>query len=155
MAGSPQPHTLRNRLTWLTVFRTVAVSLSLVAFAVRVFLQPVQEPSHGDMLSFAVIGLVYLFTLVYGLMLRGGWADRLAAVVQVVGDLLIASVLVFLTGVGDSPFTFLYLLAVIGASILLDGRGALLAALASALTYSLLLVAVRSRWLVSPTGWGI
>ncbi|ATB42563.1 PAS domain-containing sensor histidine kinase [Cystobacter fuscus] len=154
MAGSPQPHTLRNRLTWLTVFRTVAVSLSLVAFAARVFLQPVQEPSHGDMLSFAVIGLVYLFTLVYGLMLRGGWADRLAAVVQVVGDLLIASVLVFLTGVGDSPFTFLYLLAVIGASILLDGRGALLAALASALTYSLLLVAVRSRWLVSPTGGG-
>jgi two-component system, NtrC family, sensor histidine kinase PilS len=150
LAEPPQPHALRTRLVWLAVFRTVAVSLSLVAVAVRLFLQPLEEPSGVDMLSFAVIGLVYLFTLVYGLMLRGGWADRLAAVVQVVGDLLVASVLVFVTGVGDSPFTFLYLLAVIGASILLDGRGALVCAGASALSYALLLVAVKLRWLESP-----
>ncbi|MET0402881.1 MAG: ATP-binding protein [Cystobacter sp.] len=136
------------------MFRTVAVSLSLVAFAVRAFLQPLDEPSQGDMVSFAVIGLVYLFTLVYGLMLRGGRADRQAAVVQVVGDLLIASLLVFLTGVGDSPFTFLYLLAVIGASIVLDGRGALLAAFASSGAYALLLLAVKSDWLASPVPMG-
>jgi len=154
LAAPPQPHALRTRLLWLTVFRTVAVSLSLVAVAARLFLQPLEEPSGVDMLSFAVIGLVYLFTLVYGLMLRGGWADRIAAVVQVVGDLLVASVLVFLTGVGDSPFTFLYLLAVIGASIVLDGRGALVAAGGSALAYALLLVAVKLQWLESPLGVG-
>ena len=154
LADPPQPHALRTRLVWLTVFRTVAVSLSLVAVAVRLFLQPLEEPSGVDMLSFAVIGLVYLFTLVYGLMLRGGWADRMAAVAQVVGDLLVASVLVFLTGVGDSPFTFLYLLAVIGASILLDGRGALVCAGASAFSYALLLVSVKLGWLESPWGSG-
>nr|WP_239577566.1 ATP-binding protein [Archangium primigenium] len=141
-------------MVWLAVFRTVAVSLSLVAVAVRLFLQPLAEPSGADKLTFTVIGLVYLFTLVCGLMLRGGWAVRLAAVVQVVGDLLVASVLVLLTGVGDSPLTFLYLLAVIGASIVLDGRGALVAAGASALAYSLLLVAVRARWLEAPSGMG-
>lgn len=145
---------LRTRLVWLTVFRTVAVSLSFVAVAARLLLQPLEEPSSGDKLSFAVIGLIYLFTLVYGLMLRGGRADRIAAVVQVVGDLLIASVLVFLTGVGDSPFTFLYLLAVIGASIVLDGRGALVAAGASTLAYALLLVAVKLQWLEPPLGVG-
>ncbi|PTL78637.1 PAS domain-containing sensor histidine kinase [Vitiosangium sp. GDMCC 1.1324] len=136
------------------MFRTVAVSLSLVAVAARLLLQPLEEPSRVDTLSFAVIGLIYLSTLVYGLMLRGGRADRVAAVVQVVGDLLIASVLVFLTGVGDSPFTFLYLLAVIGASILLDGMGALLAAGASALAYASLLVAVKLRWLEPPLAVG-
>ncbi|MCY1081152.1 ATP-binding protein [Archangium sp. miwbw1] len=118
-------------------------------------MQPmVEEPSRVDTLSFSVIGLVYLFTLVYGLMLRGGRADRVAAVMQVVGDLLIASVLVFLTGVGDSPFTFLYLLAVIGASMLLDGRGALLAAGAGAIAYASLLVAVKLQWLEPPLGVG-
>ncbi|HYO60032.1 two-component system sensor histidine kinase NtrB [Archangium sp.] len=136
------------------MFRTVAVSLSLVAVAARLLMQPLEEPTRVDTLSFAVIGLVYLFTLVYGLMLRGGRADRVAAVVQVVGDLLIASVLVFLTGVGDSPFTFLYLLAVIGASILLDGRGALFAAGAGALAYALLLSAVKLQWLEPPLGVG-
>jgi two-component system sensor histidine kinase PilS (NtrC family) len=155
LAAPPQADALRTRLVWLTVFRTVAVSLSLVAVAARLLMQPlVEEPSRVDTLSFAVIGLVYLFTLVYGLMLRGGRADRVAAVVQVVGDLLIASVLVFLTGVGDSPFTFLYLLAVIGASILLDGRGALLAAGAGAIAYASLLVAVKLQWLEPPLGVG-
>ncbi|HEX5748708.1 MAG TPA: ATP-binding protein [Archangium sp.] len=155
LAAPPQADALRTRLVWLTVFRTVAVSLSLVAVVARLLMQPlVEEPSRVDTLSFTVIGLVYLFTLVYGLMLRGGRADRVAAVVQVVGDLLIASVLVFLTGVGDSPFTFLYLLAVIGASIVLDGRGALLAAGAGAIAYGSLLMAVRLRWLEPPLGVG-
>lgn len=154
LAAPPEADALRTRLVWLTVFRTVAVSLSLVAVAARLLLQPVEEPSRVDTLSFAVIGLVYLFTLVYGLMLRGGRADRAAAVLQVVGDLLIASVLVFLTGVGESPFTFLYLLAVIGASILLDGRGALVAAAASAAAYALLLVAVKLQWLEPPLAVG-
>ena len=112
----------------------------------------VEEPSRVDTLSFAVIGLVYVFTLVYGLMLRGGRVDRVAAVVQVAGDLVIASVLVFLTGVGDSPFTFTYLLAVISASILLDGRGALVSAAVGALAYASLLVAVKYGWLESPMG---
>ena len=84
LAAPPEADALRTRLVWLTVFRTVAVSLSLVAVAARLLMQPlVEEPSRVDTLSFAVIGLVYLFTLVYGLMLRGGRADRVAAVVQV------------------------------------------------------------------------
>ncbi len=151
LAGRPEADRLRTRLVWLTVFRTVATSLSLVAVAARLFLQPVEEPSRADMLSFAVIGIVYVFTLVYGLMLRGGrGVDRMAAVVQVAGDLIVASMLVFLTGVGDSPFTFTYLLAVIGASILLDGRGALVAAGAGAIAYTLLLLAVKYGWMEPP-----
>jgi two-component system sensor histidine kinase PilS (NtrC family) len=152
LAASPATDVLRTRLLWLTVFRTVAVSLSLVAVAARLFLQPLEEPNRVDMLSFAVIGLVYLLTLVYGLMLRRGQVDRVAAAVQVAGDLIIASVLVFLTGVLDSPFTFTYLLAVIGASIVLDGRGALVAAGVGALSYASLLVAVKFGWLVPPVG---
>ncbi|HEY0095344.1 MAG TPA: ATP-binding protein, partial [Archangium sp.] len=113
---------------------------------------PVEELSRTDVLSFVVIGLVYVFTLVYGLMLRGGRVDRVAAVIQVAGDLVIASMLVFLTGVGDSPFTFTYLLAVIGASILLDGRGALVSAGAGAFAYAALLVAVKFGWLEPPMG---
>ncbi len=153
LAGRPEADSLRTRLVWLTVFRTVATSLSLVAVAARLFLQPMEEPSRADMLSFAVIGIVYVFTLVYGLMLRGGrGVDRMAAVVQVAGDLIVASMLVFLTGVGDSPFTFTYLLAVIGASVLLDGRGALVAAGAGAIAYTLLLLAVKYGWMEPPIG---
>jgi two-component system, NtrC family, sensor histidine kinase PilS len=148
----PEADALRTRLIWLTVFRTVAVSLSLVAVAARLLAQAPKEPSSADKPSFAIIGLVYLSTLIYGLMLHRGRADRVAASVQVVGDLIIASALVFLTGVGESPFTFTFLLAVIGASIVLDGRGALVAAGAGALCYAALLMAVKYGLLVPPMG---
>ncbi|CAM3096188.1 two-component system sensor histidine kinase NtrB [Corallococcus soli] len=140
---------LRSRLVWLVLFRTVAASLSLVVTVVRLMTQPVQEPSRADSLSFAVIAGAYLLTVVTGLRLRRGTAGRLDATVQVVGDVLIATGLVYLSGGADSPLTFLYSLAVIGAAVVLDWRGALVAAAVSTFAFTALLLVMR---LTTPLG---
>lgn len=130
----------RSRLVWLVLFRTVAASLSLVITLARLLLQPSLELSRADTLSLAVIIIAYVSTLVVGLRLRkgrGGFGD---AWVQVVGDVVIATGLVFLSGGADSPLTFLYSLSVIGASVVLDRRGALWAAAASALCFGALVM---------------
>ena len=76
---------------------------------------------------------VYLVTLVYGLLLRQGrGASRQGAIAQVVGDVILASSLVYLTGAADSPFVFTYSLAVVAAAILLFRWGAMLTATATA-----------------------
>ncbi|MCY1042570.1 ATP-binding protein [Corallococcus sp. bb12-1] len=134
---------LRSRLVWLVLFRTVAASLSLVVTVVRLMTQPVQEPSRADSLSFTVIAGAYLLTVVTGLRLRRGTAGRLDATVQVVGDVLIATGLVYLSGGADSPLTFLYSLAVIGAAVVLDWRGALVAAAVSTFAFTALLLIIR------------
>ncbi|AEI69158.1 two-component system sensor histidine kinase NtrB [Corallococcus macrosporus] len=133
----------RSRLVWLVLFRTVAASLSLVITLARLLLQPSQELTRADTLSLAVIIIAYISTLVVGLRLRKGQGGFGDAWVQVVGDVVIATGLVFLSGGADSPLTFLYSLAVIGASVVLDRRGALWAAAASALCFGALVMGPR------------
>ncbi|GMU09718.1 ATP-binding protein [Corallococcus caeni] len=128
---------------WLVLFRTVAASLSLVVTVARLLTQPAQEPSRADSLSFAVIAGAYVLTVVTGLRLRRGTAGRLDATVTVVGDVLIATGLVYLSGGADSPLTFLYSLAVIGAAVVLDWRGALVAAAVSTFAFTMLLLITR------------
>ena len=71
--------TLRQRLVWLTVFRTLATSLLLGAFSLALLNRPGWELSRSDSLSFAVIGLVYVSTLIYGVVLRKRAVGRIAA----------------------------------------------------------------------------
>ncbi|RKH03584.1 two-component system sensor histidine kinase NtrB [Corallococcus carmarthensis] len=127
----------------MVLFRTVAASLSLVVTVARLLTQPAQEPTRADSLSFAVIAGAYVLTVVMGLRLRRGTAGRLDAMVTVVGDVLIATGLVYLSGGADSPLTFLYSLAVIGAAVVLDWRGALVAAAVSTFAFTALLLIIR------------
>ncbi len=142
-ARAEEAEGLRSRLVWLVLFRTVAATLSLVITLARLLLQPFQEPSRTDTLSLGVIIAAYVSTLVVGLRLRWSRAGRLDAWVQVAADVVIATGLVYLSGGADSPLTFLYSLAVIGAAVAMDRRGALWAAAASALCFAGLLLAPR------------
>ncbi|WP_438825895.1 two-component system sensor histidine kinase NtrB [Myxococcus faecalis] len=134
---------LRVRLVWLVLFRTVAASLSLVITVGRLLIQPLEEPSRADSLSLGVIIAAYASTVVVGIRLRRERAGRLDAWVQVLGDVVIATGLVYLSGGSDSPLTFLYSLAVIGAAVVLDWRGALWVAAAGAVSFSSLVVVLR------------
>src|SRR5437868_11674124 len=79
----------------------------------------------------------YLYTtaaLTYGLTLIYIGVGQLVAnrkvtlAVQIAGDLVVETVLVYFTGGLDSPFSFLYLVSIITASMLLYRRGGLLSA---------------------------
>lgn len=118
---------LRVRLLWLTIFRTVATTLLLVVLAARL-MSLNEAPSASDVASFVVIGTVYVLTLATGILLRRGRLGQWAAWLQAVFDIILAAAVVFLTGGIESPFTFTFLLAIIGSSVLLGRRGALVAA---------------------------
>jgi two-component system, NtrC family, sensor histidine kinase PilS len=153
-SGSPAESELRVKLTWLTVFRTVAISLMLVTLAVRLLSgQRAAEPSRADSLFFLVIGAVYLATLAYGFALRRGAGSRVVAYVQVLGDVVLASCLAYLTGGADSPFLFTYSLAVVAAAILLFRKGALLAATATSVAFVGLVAAIDTGLLAPPQGY--
>lgn len=142
-ARADEAERLRARLVWLVLFRTVAASLSLVITVGRLLLQPLEEPSRADTLSLSVIVAAYISTVVVGIRLRREKAGRLDAWVQVLGDVAIATGLVYLSGGSDSPLTFLYSLAVIGAAVVLDWRGALWVAAAAAVCFAGLVVMQR------------
>lgn len=140
---------LTRKLTWLAAFRVGVTTLLLIFLGVRRALVP-SELTTADQLAFAVIGVVYVMTLVYAVALRRGIAGTRAAYVQVLGDVVLASSVVFLTGAGESPFTFVYSVAVVAAAILLYQRGALIAAVSSALAFASVVLAVQLQLGVDP-----
>ena len=141
---------LRQRLVWLTVFRTGATTLMLGAFSIALFNRPGHELSLSDAMSFGVIGLVYVSTLVYGVVLRRRAVHRLAGVAQVAGDVIIATALVVVTGGVESPFTFTYSLAVVGAAVVVHRTGAAITSGICAASYTALLVLGESGALGIP-----
>ena len=153
-SSNPDQSDLKVKLTWVVVFRTVAISLLLVVSVFRLISDPHPAALTAvDSLSFALIAGVYLITLVYGLMLRQGLgASRKGAMAQVVGDIVLATAIVYLTGATESPFVFTYSLAVVASAILLFRRGAFLTALASSGAFAALSLSVQFELLPPPPG---
>ncbi len=127
---------LRVRLLWLTLFRTVATTLVLGGLGAQLSSElPRGELSTADLTSFAIIGFSYVLTLVTGILLRIGRVGPWAAWTQIIFDVLLAASVVFLTGGTRSPFTFLFLVSIVGAAVLLGSRGAVVGLVGAAAAY--------------------
>ncbi|MDQ3281887.1 MAG: ATP-binding protein [Acidobacteriota bacterium] len=82
-------------------------------------------------------GIAYALTLGY-IALGYTVSRQVNLMIQTGGDLLVETLLVYFTGGLDSPFSFLYLVSIITASMLLYRRGGLLAASAAVILYGFL-----------------
>jgi len=107
------------------VARAVSASILLVFSAARLLrLPPDEAQGVSELLSFFFLGLAYLLTLVYGLILRGKTVAPRFAYLQVAGDVALAAALVYLTGGPDSPFVFVFLVVEVASALVLGPSGA-------------------------------
>ncbi len=136
-----------QRLKTLMAFRLVMVTTLLL---VAVYIESLSEYLLPFNPFYLLIGVTYGLTVIHAIALRL-LRNRLALVyLQVVGDLLIITGLVYLTGGSRTGFMLLYPIAVLTGNVLLARGGGGLAALAT-LFYAGILWAVRSG-AVSPQG---
>jgi two-component system, NtrC family, sensor histidine kinase PilS len=129
-----------NALVWLMVLRVVVITALLGSAVVTEVIARPREP--GEPL-YILIALTYLLTLCYAL----AWPftaqrRRELAYVQIVGDLVIVTGIVFYTGGIESNFSFLYFISIIAASIILFRRGGLMAATVASVLYGTLIQAL-------------
>jgi two-component system sensor histidine kinase PilS (NtrC family) len=87
---------------------------------------------------YTTAGITYGLTLAYIGIGQLVASRRANLVIQIAGDLVVETVLVYFTGGLDSPFSFLYLVSIITASMLLYRRGGLLAASGAVILYGAL-----------------
>jgi len=91
------------------------------------------EAQHGgsyispylSILYFLII-VTYFLTILYSLLLNRIKALTLFAYIQIFGDLLFDSTLIYITGGVGSPFIFLYFLSIIASSVILFRQGSLI-----------------------------
>ena len=105
-------------------------------------------------------GITYVLTLLYIGVAQFFRSRSVNLAIQIGGDLFIETFLVYFTGGLDSPFSFLYLVSIITAAMLLYRRGGLLAASGAVILYGALgdlmyyglLHQPPQAWFV-PTSW--
>ncbi|MEW6775448.1 MAG: ATP-binding protein [Bdellovibrionota bacterium] len=100
------------------------------------------SPIYGCVIFVFLLSIIY--AVVYRRLVREGEVSaRRFAIIQIMGDVLIVSYLLVVSGGTRSVLAFLYLLIVIYAGILLAGRGGFLAASLCSLAYPLALLSIR------------
>lgn len=97
-------------------------------------------------------GVTYAMTLLYIGVSRLFSSRKIQLSLQIAGDLLIETLLIYFTGGLDSPFSFLYLVSIITASMLLYRRGGLVTASGCVILYGGLANLILYQFLPLPSG---
>ena len=141
--------TLELGLKKLMLFRLVMVTTLLLIAA---YVESVSETLLAVNPRYFLIGATYFLTVLHGLALRFLPFPRTLVHLQVLGDLLVITGLVYITGgvragagTGGAGFMLLYPISVLSGSALLQRRGSLLLAGVATLLYAGTLWAVRVR----------
>ena len=121
-----------------TVIRTL-ISVRVVVTTTLLLAALIIQSTVSDILPihylYRIAGVIYCMTLFYIGLQRWLKSRDGNLAFQLAGDLVVETVLVYFTGGWDSPFSFLYLVTIITASMLLYRRGGLLAASGAAMLY--------------------
>ncbi|MGE0872993.1 MAG: nitrogen regulation protein NR(II) [Kofleriaceae bacterium] len=121
---------LRRRVSRLLLLRTLVITIVLV-LTLWLIATTEQSGRAAVWLQTGIIAASYLTSIVFGVLLRKGAAPRRVARPMHAADLIVASLLVFLTGGAQSPYVFLYALSVVAAGALSYRRGAVTVTIAS------------------------
>jgi len=134
----------------LMTYRVVVITTLLIStFIIELVFHP-----EVPLRAFYVLGAgTYLLTLIYAGLYRFLGERPLFMALQLCGDLGVVTGLIYATGGSESPLSFLYLIVIITASLVLFRRGGFFIAVGAWVLYALLLEALYFRVLpVYPQG---
>ena len=127
--GAPaqaQDGSLHRKLVWATLFRIASITVLLGGTAVVNYQFGARATSVVEPL-YLVVGVTYAASLVFAVLLGLRRAETWVAFAQIALDVALAAAVVATTGLSDSVFVFMFLLAIVNGSIVLHVPGAVLA----------------------------
>ncbi|HUK55412.1 MAG TPA: ATP-binding protein [Nitrospiria bacterium] len=146
-----QQEEMRAKLKWLMVLRVVIVTVLLGA---SIVLQVGYGHVGKTTTSFSyLIASTYCLTIVYSLLLNRLKHLTLFAYAQIFFDLNFETLLVYLTGGIESPFSPFYMITLMAASVILGRKGGVLTASMASVLFGLL-VDLQYFRLLPETGAG-
>ncbi len=121
---------LSRRITRLLLLRTLVISavLGLSLWLLWIGEQPAQAAMW---LQSSIIAATYVSSIVFGVMLRRGVTAAKVGRPMQVADLVVTSLLIYVTGGAQSPYVFLYALSIVGAGAISYRRGAIIITISS------------------------
>ncbi len=126
---------LGEKIKWLMLFR---VAVATILLAIGVIVQFKEKGTILNSLTFLfypLAGIVFFLSLVYVPLLKRARDLLKIAHIQVVIDIWIITIVVYISGGASSPLSFLYILTVIASTIISYSKGGYWAASLSSILY--------------------
>lgn len=148
--GIPAGAPLALRLAWLSALRLLFLTIALAI--IGLFYLRGEFDIGSFTVRLALLTLIVSFALggLYAAVLRSGRHLERLADAQLVGDALVWTIVVYLSGGASSGATSFYGLSCLVGAILTGIRGAVLAASVAGACYGALILSLQSGWLVPP-----
>ena len=139
---------IEKKILWMIALRLIIITTLLGTALLIQFYYPEEfEPYFG---LYIVIGLTYLLSIIYALLLNFVQNKEIFVYFQLINDLAIETFIIYVTGGIESSFSFLYFISIISASIILFRRGALILASLSGFFYSLIISLMYNYYIPLP-----
>ena len=143
-AASDEIEDLRGRLKWFLLGRVAVLSCFFLVVAVGYLVRGEQGYLISINSLIAIVGLTYAVTLLSALLIDRLDELRLFTFTQMAIDVLLITGAIYLTSGVDSPFAFLYTLAIINGAVLMFSNGALFTAIIATLMFDGLLLSLAT-----------
>ncbi|MBP1725472.1 MAG: sensor signal transduction histidine kinase, partial [Deltaproteobacteria bacterium] len=137
--NSKESGELLRKIKRLMFIRLLFATFLLIASAVIQWRAYLSFSSTTILYLYILTGIIYFLTVCYAVVLTRLKDLRLFGYIQLVVDVVFVTALIYVTGGIESTFSFLYILTIINAAIMLYRRGGMLIASASSILYGALL----------------
>src|SRR4030067_2117698 len=122
---------IQKKIKVLMILRIVMITLFLISS----ILFQIKFVNKETPAFYLLVVSVYIITIIYALLINRVSNLELLAYIQLIGDLIIETVLVYITGGIESSFSLTYIITIIYASIMLYRRGGYVIAGISSILY--------------------
>jgi two-component system, NtrC family, sensor histidine kinase PilS len=130
----------KKRLAWFISIRVVVVSLFLISSIILNASEPESASAIALTGLYKLIVATFLFSIGSLVVLKiSEGSQRALTYAQIIWDLLLVTLLLLFTGGISSPYSFLYMLSIINASVLLARREAIYTASLCGILYGAIL----------------
>ena len=119
------------------LFRIVLITIVLGATTFVYWLEEADLSLPNARFLYGIIAITYFLTLLYSLAIRFGARLKPLAWFQLTGDIVMATLLLHVTGGAQSAYSFFFPLSIIAAAVLLYRKGAIYSCVAAGLAFAL------------------
>ena len=123
-------------LNWLTLGRVIILLLLLIVTYIGARFS--NSITTSTIKLSILLGIAFLLAAIYALWIRWKRAVNVLIWSQIVIDVVLVTLAVYWTGESKSPFTFLYPLVIVSASLLMGRTGGTVSAVLSTISFALL-----------------
>ena len=141
----------KNKLKWLLFFRILFSSLLLGSTIILQIGEKTSPFAPSLIVLYGIIITIFLLSFIYGLLLKRIKRDRTFAFLQILVDITIVSLIIFVTGSFLSVFSFLYLVVLTYSSMLLSRRTILVIAAVCSIQFGIM-VDLEYYGILTPLG---